>query len=110
MKKKVYLRYMSNTNNQYIYDDASGNIFQWNNLYEEIINMYCEHNLTTITENLLGKYNIDEIQETLKIYLEMNLLIYRGDKFCFLDYTIMYIRLEEAIVCYTILPIINGIC
>lgn len=45
MKKKVYLRYMSNTNNQYIYDDASGNIFQWNNLYEEIINMYCEHNL-----------------------------------------------------------------
>lgn len=30
----------------------------------------------------------------------MNLLIYRGDKFCFLDYTIMYIRLEEAIVCY----------
>ena len=37
MKKKVYLRYMSNTNNQYIYDDASGNIFQWNNLYEEII-------------------------------------------------------------------------
>ena len=55
MKKKVYLRYMSNTNNQYIYDDASGNIFQWNNLYEEIINMYCEHNLTTITENLLGK-------------------------------------------------------
>ena len=63
MKKKVYLRYMSNTNNQYIYDDASGNIFQWNNLYEEIINMYCEHNLTTITENLLGKYNIDEIQD-----------------------------------------------
>ena len=66
MKKKVYLRYMSNTNNQYIYDDASGNIFQWNNLYEEIINMYCEHNLTTITENLLGKYNIDEIQEAYK--------------------------------------------
>ena len=83
MKKKVYLRYMSNTNNQYIYDDASGNIFQWNNLYEEIINMYCEHNLTTITENLLGKYNIDEIQEAYKFlnyWINKYHAFYRDDK------------------------------
>ena len=79
----MYLRYMSNTNNQYIYDDASGNIFQWNNLYEEIINMYCEHNLTTITENLLGKYNIDEIQEAYKFlnyWINKYHAFYRDDK------------------------------
>lgn len=48
--------------------------------------------------------------EKSRLRIPRRYLIYRGDKFCFLDYTIMYIRLEEAIVCYTILPIINGIC
>lgn len=59
-----------------------------------------------------GDFNYEQRKslEKSRLRIPRRYLIYRGDKFCFLDYTIMYIRLEEAIVCYTILPIINGIC
>lgn len=69
MKRKVYLKYKSYGSNQYVYDDASGIIFQWNDLYDDIINMYQEYNLAAITEKLLGKYEANRIREAYQ-YLE----------------------------------------
>lgn len=63
MNKRVTLQYSTESGQNYLYDDGSGIIFIWKEVYEDILNLYLESDLEGIKNQLKDKYTYAEIDE-----------------------------------------------
>lgn len=67
MKHRVTLKYKSKNENEYLYDDCTGMVINWNALDEEILTLSEGITYDQIKTNLSKKYDLKEIEDAIYI-------------------------------------------